>query len=97
MYNEEKLDVKMAREITKFHFDTECGKIYSQIAGHIETAAKYGRSECQVSIYADENMLAWLDEKMASKGFEVEWSQGIDNPLQVDYVVKWYEDKPTEN
>ena len=92
MYNEENLDAKMAREITKSHFDTECGKIYSQIAGHIETAAKYGRSETHVPIYADEVMLAWLDEKLTNKGFEVEWSQGIDNPLQVDYVVKWYEE-----
>ena len=92
MYNEESLDVKMARQITKSHFDTECGKLYSQIAGFIETAAKYGRSETHVPIYADEVMLAWLDEKMTKKGFEVEWDQDIENPLQVDYVVKWYEE-----
>lgn len=91
MYNEENLDVKFARQLTKLNFEIECGKLYSQIADHIETGAKYGRSECHVPIYADEVMLAWLDEKLTNKGFEVEWTQGMDNPLQVDYVVKWYE------
>lgn len=93
MYDEENLDVKMARQLTKSNFETECGKIYSQIAGHIETGAKYGRSECHVQIYADEVMLAWLDEKLTDKGFEVEWDQNLENPLQVTYIVKWYEDK----
>lgn len=91
MYNEENMDAKLARQLTKLNFETECGKIYSQIADNIETAAKYGRSECHVSIYVDENMLAWIDEKMTNKGFEVEWDQDIDNPLQVTYIVKWYE------
>lgn len=90
--DDENIDVKTARSLTKLNFEKCCADIYSEIVAEIRHNAKRGMSECQEELYADENILAWLDEKLSGKGFEVEWDQDTNNPFKVTYHVKWYEE-----
>ena len=86
---DENVDANFACELTKLNFEKACADTYSQIVAEITHSARCGLSMCEVGINADDNMLAWLDEKFTDKGFDVKWSQYDCHPLQVDYTVKW--------
>ena len=90
--DDENMDVNLARELTKLNFDKACEDTYSEIVACITRDAKQGLSESVVNIVADENILAWLDEKLSDKGFGVQWYLDEDNELSVCYIVKWYEE-----
>lgn len=87
---DENMDVNLARELTKLNFEKSCSDIYSQIVAEITHNAKLGFSVCVVSISADDNIMAWLDEKLRDKGFEVEWEREDGFSVGIKYVVRWY-------
>ena len=90
---DENVDANFAREITKLNFEKACADIYSQITAEITHNARRGLSVCIVTFVADDNILAWLDEKLTDKGFDVEWDRDVnDDPFNVEYTVKWYEE-----
>ncbi len=88
---DENVDVNFARELTKLNFEKACADIYSRIVAEITHSARCGLSVCIVTFFADDNIMAWLDEKLRDKGFDVEWERYInDNPFEIQYTVKWY-------
>jgi len=89
---DENMDVNMARELTKLNFHKACDDAYSEIVSCITRDAKQGLSESVANIVADESILAWLDEKLSDKGFNVQWCLHEENELSVCYIVKWYEE-----
>lgn len=89
---DETMDVELAREMTKLNFEKACVDVYSQIVAEITHSTKLGLSVCIVSINADDNIMAWLDEKLRDKGFEVEWDRENDFSIGAKYVVKWYKE-----
>ena len=89
---DENMDANIARELAKLNFEKSCSDIYSQIVAEITHNAKLGFSVCVVSINADDNIMAWLDEKLRDKGFEVEWEREDDFSVCIKCVVQWYEE-----
>lgn len=90
---DEVMDVKLAREMTKLNFEKACADIYSQIVAEIAHNARMGLSVCVVNnIDADDNIKAWLDEKLRNKGFEIEWDRENDFSLGIKCSVQWYEE-----
>lgn len=89
---DENVDANFARELTKLNFEKACADIYSQITAEITHNARLGFSVCVVGISADDNIMAWLDEKLKDKGFEVEWEREEDFSVGMKCVVQWYEE-----
>jgi len=90
---DEVMDIKLAREMTKLNFEKACADIYSQIVAEIAHNARMGLSVCVVNnIGIDDNIKAWLDEKLRGKGFEVEWDLEDDFSISTKCSVQWYEE-----
>ena len=89
---DENMDAELARGLTKLNFEKSCADIYSQIVAEITHNAKLGFSVCVVSISADDNIMAWVAEKLRGKGFEVEWEHEEDFSVGMKCMVQWDEE-----